>query len=728
MTVKIAHLSDLHFGMKGQREIWKSLRTYLCDTLKPDLVLVTGDIVDTPRTVLYKEAAEELDRFRNKNTKCYVCPGNHDRHKQGNTVAGLSPGQQWTASRFFSWFQKRQPSDDKLGIATPDAADADSSQFDKYFSGMLLQIKSPMNFNAESGNLKWKIRLIGLDSSADAQYFAQGHILPEVMQELRSVLSDPSSDQRCADLVITLVHHHLLPVMGTETSTQTLAGALSGTTVLNNAGSLLEALTCGVDIVLHGHKHARHVARYSSFEEQRGDVTVIGAGSATGAVTGKGCELTKASFNLLELNDDASVTLAEVSNKGDGWKIRRPQTDLLDPKDIRRGRFFRRSPNAAPPKSRWSRHVEFTASRDRRIRESLVNWVIVEPHWQTITENSSGKPYFVQGEIELEQGKAVVPLKGVGFESMGGGQFGLRHTLAIPPGTQFVRRIDQEILWVGGAALTRDDLKRCSGRSDRSSNRESISAHVTNGLESLSLSLELPSRFCPENNAFEVAAETQDGRSCHQKELQDRLVVTGGFDKVRAALTIPYPQPGVRYVISWPLPEIEPVAPGLKLVRDQLENLAPEVVNQMVNALGIIFPGIRYSVAVYIPEVIQEKLSFRMLASNGASPSPNERVRPTVNEDSFCIAYWGVPHCLVAKEQGSPDQDERGGGLIYGETAMFSVPVANPSTVGLLSANEESLAIIRVGWSAKTEGRELLPTMVNCGKVATLGLLPLLKE
>jgi len=45
--VKIAHISDLHFGAQNQRDSWSVLaRQLLADNV--DLVLVTGDIVDTP--------------------------------------------------------------------------------------------------------------------------------------------------------------------------------------------------------------------------------------------------------------------------------------------------------------------------------------------------------------------------------------------------------------------------------------------------------------------------------------------------------------------------------------------------------------------------------------------------------------------------------------------------------------------------------------------------------
>ena len=47
MAVTIAHLSDLHFGMKSQTESWRPLTNFLANELRPDLVLVTGDLADS---------------------------------------------------------------------------------------------------------------------------------------------------------------------------------------------------------------------------------------------------------------------------------------------------------------------------------------------------------------------------------------------------------------------------------------------------------------------------------------------------------------------------------------------------------------------------------------------------------------------------------------------------------------------------------------------------------
>ena len=87
-AIRIAHISDLHFGSPHQEKVWEQLRNYLNDTLKPNLILITGDIAHTPKKELFGTAKDQLDLLRvqrpNPRDAYRVCPGNHDRHPLGN--------------------------------------------------------------------------------------------------------------------------------------------------------------------------------------------------------------------------------------------------------------------------------------------------------------------------------------------------------------------------------------------------------------------------------------------------------------------------------------------------------------------------------------------------------------------------------------------------------------------------------------------------------------------
>src|SRR3984893_8319869 len=131
-TIRIAHISDLHFGAQGQREVWELLRNYLNDTVKPNLVLITGDIAHTPKKHLFNRAKSQLDLLRvqrpNPKDAYRVCPGNHDRHPLGNAPGRFAP----IVNAYRGW----------RGV---------SSWFDNAFNGVTPTISNPEKLELKVG-------------------------------------------------------------------------------------------------------------------------------------------------------------------------------------------------------------------------------------------------------------------------------------------------------------------------------------------------------------------------------------------------------------------------------------------------------------------------------------------------------------------------------------------------------------------------------------------------
>jgi 3',5'-cyclic AMP phosphodiesterase CpdA len=69
----LAHISDLHFGMEDT-EVADALTADLLD-IRPDLLIVTGDLTQRARRSQFVAAKEYLDRFPIPRV---VVPGNHD--------------------------------------------------------------------------------------------------------------------------------------------------------------------------------------------------------------------------------------------------------------------------------------------------------------------------------------------------------------------------------------------------------------------------------------------------------------------------------------------------------------------------------------------------------------------------------------------------------------------------------------------------------------------------
>jgi 3',5'-cyclic AMP phosphodiesterase CpdA len=75
-VARLVHLSDLHFGAHDP-DLVEAVETSI-DTLKPDLVVVSGDFTQRARTEQFKEACRFLERLRERGHEVLGVPGNHD--------------------------------------------------------------------------------------------------------------------------------------------------------------------------------------------------------------------------------------------------------------------------------------------------------------------------------------------------------------------------------------------------------------------------------------------------------------------------------------------------------------------------------------------------------------------------------------------------------------------------------------------------------------------------
>lgn len=74
MVTRLLHLSDLHVGVREEREIEQPLRA-LIEAAKPELVVATGDLTHRGRRGQHAQAAAFL---RGLSPQVLAIPGNHD--------------------------------------------------------------------------------------------------------------------------------------------------------------------------------------------------------------------------------------------------------------------------------------------------------------------------------------------------------------------------------------------------------------------------------------------------------------------------------------------------------------------------------------------------------------------------------------------------------------------------------------------------------------------------
>jgi DNA repair exonuclease SbcCD nuclease subunit len=116
-VIRIAHLSDLHFGKKFDFPTWEAV-THTVIEFGPDLIVVSGDLVDHPlpahllaakcalRELSQKAAdqsrkrAEQHPGTRPRAAELIVIPGNHDVFESGLSVS--QPRIKWFERIFHS--------------------------------------------------------------------------------------------------------------------------------------------------------------------------------------------------------------------------------------------------------------------------------------------------------------------------------------------------------------------------------------------------------------------------------------------------------------------------------------------------------------------------------------------------------------------------------------------------------------------------------------------------
>ena len=701
MAVTIAHLSDLHFGMGNQANVWDLLVDHLAKRVKPELVLITGDLADSAQTNELEAAANGLKMLKTLGIKCYVCAGNHDRHLQGNAAQGAVQA----ITRPFVKAYTKYVSPKATGSGGS-GGEIDATRFDFLFNGlgMLASIGSALDIALPSEeDARWRIRLLALDSSMEARYAAQGFVTPAMLGTIReAALAQGVSDEKAPDLVVVLIHHHLLPVSSLEAAERQAVNGLFASTILLNAGTVLETLVdVGADLVLHGHEHARHLARYGSIANGRTDLAVIGAASATGAHTNDGCKIENSSFNVIQLGDDLSVTLFEQRYSKGTWETVGGGKPLMGAVDIRRARYLRRQAPGALPSSRVLKQFTYTASRNAVIRQVTTNCLVEKQQITVETENASGTPYFMGGFVEMPTG-GTIPLhpSDIPMRARNGAFEHVQLLDGLDRERAVVRRIEHEIAWLAGGVLTRDDLTRCGfGGEIREGGREFVEMDIQQSLESLTLAIELPHGLGPRARSdVEVLVRLpKSGDVMPRPELTERLRFSG---LNRIAVNIPFPLAGYSYLVAWRLPDIPAVDPLLSDLYSRMSSLAREAAFDITANLAKLAPGPRFSVGIYIPDAGPNGLGFRLVGHSEEGLPPYVTLHS--NQHPFCSAYWGVPKIIFVENPNQPSAEETAFGVQSREAGMILVPLPT-----FLGGSASSPGIARISWPVQDAGKEV---------------------
>jgi predicted MPP superfamily phosphohydrolase len=643
--VVILHFSDLHFGAHNQEHVFQEITPFIRDQVRPDLVLVTGDVVDSPARKSFEEAKQALSAAT-RSVPIFVCPGNHDRFRKGN--------------RWWLWSPRPSP------------------LFRDQFSQHLLS-PNRVHYEAIRG---WRIGLIEIDSATEADYFARGYV---ARKEIDTVVHAARSAE--CDICIALTHHHPLPVRALEAARKGKLAALANVTALVNAGTLLEAVAnANIDVILHGHDHCANWARYGSLEHGRGEVCILGAGSGTGNHSIGGCKLEDVSFNVIVLGVDRSVRTRVV--KYDGQFSMR-ELGLFDAATIRRRRLLRslaRHNEVLQDDlgTEVTKSVRFTPERDIAIDIEFTSWK-VDRECKYPVNNTTGIP--VDAVVTLTGPKGTITPNTTIAPTHEKSDWVIRWDVPPSHARPVVCAQKLSYVWRGGALLESGDLvaQQAQGlgflRGEGYEYASIRAFHST--VTRATLVVRLPPWAAPSDVEVRAYDDHYVRHGEEEAELSQRVRSLGAGHYV---LAVPFPRTGWLYALAWRPPTL-PLSQEQRdfITRAQEEGVA------MLNAFrrGAVL-GSEYDLALYL--VDQGVLSLSAHESPSGT-APRAQIPMLGDRLLLAQAAWGV-----LGEVRAPHTAAYEAGLAPGETVVWAIPVRS-----LLNTNSNRvLGVLRVATRAST--------------------------
>ena len=358
--VTVLHLSDIHVGRHFNHDNWDDVRD-IAMGVKPDLVVVTGDLVESPWSWRLKRAKQHLVDFREelrKSTKnvdleLLCIPGNHDTRVTGLLpVLWLRPMTAIAASALIVLFL--------YGIIVFGTAPADAPPLWRSalallggvtIAALVLMLCARANLAAALGSdllirsprvlngMSTRIGIVPFDSASHGLRWARGRVLSKDMVACKRAMEEAkrTSGIEAEPFWLAVVHHHPLPLPYDSKWEKMM--------VMDNAGALLSELSRrGIRLVLHGHKHHQHFARVTidPFATRPVDVGVLSAGTPT---QGSRPLAFRRGFNVLSIYPDHRVKIEMYEAEGGGTFVAKPQFDMVPLDDHARWRFGQDSSN-----------------------------------------------------------------------------------------------------------------------------------------------------------------------------------------------------------------------------------------------------------------------------------------------------------------------------------------------------------------------------------------------
>ena len=332
----------------------------------------------------------------------------------------------------------------------------------------------------------------------------------------------------------------------------------------------------------------------------------------------RGCNIERASFNVLELRPDRSVWIREFRGPGgdlSDWHSA-PDIQVLDSTTLRHNRFLRslhqwrrqqqkageEALSSAGHHSEWRKHIILTAGRDAWVREHRTDWMVTNGEFSFRIQNDTGQPSRPSAAFDLLD--PTINPRMVGFSRLRGepGAYVFRVDMGTPNPVA-ATSIETFYQWLDGILLTEDDLELIDihhAGPFRGNRQEFVAASVPRPLRELCLSVTFPRGFYPDEKQVAVYHQKLPSASpVKDAALRTRLQFTGQT----ILLTVPYPLMDYRYVIAWRPPPARPPSPQAKEFQEKCsKGIGNQLMTSFIKGLGNAQWARNCTVALYVPE------------------------------------------------------------------------------------------------------------------------------
>lgn len=310
----VLHVSDLHFGYRFDNVLWQDV-VRRARAIQPDLIVVTGDLVNTPYHRDIDRSVDKLiqlrDSLRVETGKAHLelvaIPGNHDTRVSGVfPVIWLLPTSLVAViAAYVCRYWQNQHHHWLTYVACGLASIA--------VVGLLLRLLTTRSlYSGRRGEIfiadplvieGFNVGVIPFDSASEGKSFAAGKVKRGALSSFRDAAERLEKHAEPQGVFwLAAVHHHPVPLPydgGSETMM-----------IMVNAGKFVHELASyGVPLILHGHKHHHHFSKLS-FRTPYSEESEIAILSASTPSEKNGVGAFRHGFNVIHVDSEHNAKVS----------------------------------------------------------------------------------------------------------------------------------------------------------------------------------------------------------------------------------------------------------------------------------------------------------------------------------------------------------------------------------------------------------------------------------